>query len=309
MLATFLQIQAAVLALLLALGAVGKAFDSSGAGRGPGSLLPVAAQRPFKFAAVAVEAVLAVVLLVSAGPLGTAARVAAAVVFAGSAFALAAVRRRDPQMSCGCFGGLSSEPVGRRTIARPALLAAAAAGSAAVLPAQSGIAALAALDAASAGLLAAEVAVLAALSPELSAAVARAVRPEPCEVRRVPVARSMRRLRRSAVWRANPVELLSTDPVDVWRQGCWRLLRFDGTRYGRAVDVVYAVELSTRRPRVRAAVIDAGNGVTQAVLGELADAAAEVPLPRTKDGEPHPTGTVRPHRGKVDAEQSADVPG
>src|SRR5690606_16689249 len=145
------------------------------------------------------------------------------------------------------------------------------------------------------GLAGVELGAILALSPELNEAVARVARREPCEVRPVPVRRTMNRLRASDVWRSVPATLDSEkpQPVDVWRNGCWRLFRFDGRRYGRPVHVVFAVELHGRDPQVRAAVIDIGNGATLAVLGEIADDGS-TPLPRNRNGVPQPTNTVLP---------------
>ena len=53
-------------------------------------------------------------------------------------------------------------------------------------------------------------------------------------------------------------------PSDVWREGCWRFVVYPGCARGRAVDIVFAVYLQTRRPPVRVAVLDAD---TDEVLG------------------------------------------
>ncbi|MDA2805738.1 MauE/DoxX family redox-associated membrane protein [Nocardiopsis suaedae] len=288
--AELIQIQPPLVALLLLLGAAAKAVDRTGGG-GPVSLLPGALHRPASAATALLEAALAVLLLSAAGPVGAAAGWAAAGLFAFSAVLLAVVRRRDPQMNCGCFGGLSTEPVGWRTIARAAVLAVAAVGAA--VAGGGGLQALAGLTGAQAAVGAAELAVLAVLSPELREAAVRVFGREACAVRRVPVRRSLARLRRSEVWRANRVVVDGTDPVDVWRHGCWRLMRFTGRRNGRPVDAVFAVELRGRRPRVRAAVSDAETRVTLAVLGEVAEEGG-APLPRTTGGAPQATGTVVP---------------
>ncbi|MDA2813230.1 hypothetical protein O4J56_21470 [Nocardiopsis sp. RSe5-2] len=300
--AELIQIQPPLVALLLLLGAAAKAVDRTGGG-GPVSLLPDALQRPASVATVLLEAVLAVALLAAPAPLGTAAGWAAAAVFTVSAVLLAVVRRRDPQMGCGCFGGLSTEPVGWRAIARAAVLAAAAVGAA--LAGGGGLQAAAGLSGAQAAVGAAELAVLAALSPELREAAVRVFGRESCEVRRVPVRRSLARLRRSEVWRANRVVVDGTEPVDVWRHGCWRLMRFTGRRNGRPVDAVFAVELRGRRPRVRAAVSDAETLVTLAVLGEVAEEGG-APLPRTTGGAPQATGTVVPTGPPEDAAGKAE---
>ncbi|WP_017541009.1 MULTISPECIES: MauE/DoxX family redox-associated membrane protein [Nocardiopsis] len=290
-----IRIQPPVVALLLLLGAAAKAADRSGAG-GPVRLLPGALQRPASAATALLEAVLGAVLLLTAGTAGTAAGWAAAVLFGGAAVLLAVVRRRDPQMGCGCFGGLSTEPVGWRTIARAAVLAAAASGAA--VAGGGGLQVLLGLTGTQAALGAVELGVLVALSPELREAALRVLGREPCALRPVPVRRTLARLHTSDVWRANQVVVEGRGPVDVWRHGCWRLLRFSGHRNGRPVDAVFAVEVRGRRPRVRAAVSDAETGVTLAVLGEVA-AEGGAPLPRTQGGAPQATGTVVPTGARV----------
>ena len=57
---------------------------------------------------------------------------------------------------------------------------------------------------------------------------------------------------------------LRRDAVDVWREGCWRFVVYPGYARGRPVDIVFAVYLQSRRPAVRAAVLDAD---TDEVLG------------------------------------------
>jgi hypothetical protein len=53
-------------------------------------------------------------------------------------------------------------------------------------------------------------------------------------------------------------------PSDVWREGCWRFAVYPGYARGRPVDIVFAIYLQSRRPAVRAAILDAD---TDEVLG------------------------------------------
>ncbi|GHD32371.1 hypothetical protein GCM10007147_35900 [Nocardiopsis kunsanensis] len=248
------EVQLPLLAVLLALAAAAK-LTPRGAGGGLAVLVP---ERLRVASAVAVglsEAVLAVGLLVADGLLGEGSRALTAFLFAGSAAVLLLVRRRAPEAGCGCFGGLSREPVGWRSLTRAGLLSAAALAALGLAPA--GWEVLASFTWAHAAVLGVELLVLASLSPELRVLAARLLRREPCELRRHPLRRSRRRLRRSEVWRTNRPTLLSEEHEDQWRHGCWRFLRHDGLRHGRRVDVVFAVRSGGKRnTAVRATVVD-----------------------------------------------------
>jgi hypothetical protein len=284
------EIQLPVLAVVLLAGAAAKAAARTTRGQGPAALLPERARRPFTYANAAVEALLAVALLLLAGPLGEAARALTFLVFAAALVVLVVVSRRHPELGCGCFGGFSTSPVGRRTLARTVLFGVAAA-STLGLPA-TGMAVLGGLTAGHVGVLAAEAVLLAVLSPEVTGPLSALVRPGPCERREVPAARTLARLRASDVWYANASVVTGAEPVDMWRQGCWRMLRYAGRRNGRAVDVVFAVPVQGRRPVIRAAISDAETGATLAVLGEVAGVATSRLDHRRQ--EPAPTGTVLP---------------
>jgi len=106
-------------------------------------------------------------------------------------------------------------------------------------------------------LLLVELVVLAAVSPEVGEIMVRLGYSEPCEVRRLPVSRTLAALRASAHWRRYKHHLVSTQPVDVWREGCWRYLAFPGLVASRRVEVVFAVYLKPRRAPVRAGIYDA----------------------------------------------------
>jgi hypothetical protein len=105
--------------------------------------------------------------------------------------------------------------------------------------------------------LAFELALLAFLSPELGEIMVRLGYSEPCEVRRMPVGRTMSALHASAQWRKYASQVSAGAPSDVWREGCWRFVLYPGYARGRRVDIVFAVYLQNRRPAIRAAVLDA----------------------------------------------------
>ncbi|MFC7328161.1 MauE/DoxX family redox-associated membrane protein [Marinactinospora rubrisoli] len=280
------EIQLPILAILLLLAAVSKIVTRSPADAGPMTLLPVRVQRPATFATAAVETVLAVLLVTAAGRPGEVARAGTAVLFAVAVVALFRLRRRDPEQGCGCFGGLSTTPVGWRTIARAGLLSVAAL-AALGLPV-SGLESVAGFTTAHAAVLAAELAVLGLLSPELAEIPRRLTHQEPCELREPPLHRTLRRLHDSDVWHMNADVVAAGEPVDVWRQECLRFVRYGGRREGRAVDVVFAVPVDGRRPVIRAVIVDAETGATVATFGTVAGP----PRPRNaSDG-----GTARPGR-------------
>src|SRR3989475_3282456 len=161
------------------------------------------------------------------------------------------MRQRRPDSGCGCFGELSGTPIGLRTIARPGLLCA------------SGVAALGLppmrmpSSPAEAELwlavLAFELALIAFLSPELGEIMVRLGYSEPCELRRMPVGRTMSALHASSQWRRYAGQGSAGAPSDVWREGCWRLVVYPGYARGRPGDIVFAVDLQSPRTPVPAA--------------------------------------------------------
>ncbi|ASU81581.1 hypothetical protein CDO52_01135 [Nocardiopsis gilva YIM 90087] len=268
------DIQLPILVLLLLLGAVAKIADRSPRGSGPVALLPSRFHRRFELANGWLEAVLAVGLLTLTALPGDIARGATAALFLVAALLLFRLRERDPELGCGCFGGLSTTPVGWRTIARALVLAA---GAVSTIGLEStGVVVLAAPTLTHLVAMAAEVVLIAALSPELNELAMRRFHLEPCELREVPLRRTLTRLKASDVWRANTALITEPDaePADVWRHGCWRFIRFAGTRDNRDVDVVFGVHVRGRRPAVRAAISDGETGETLAVLGEVAARSA-----------------------------------
>jgi hypothetical protein len=258
------EVQIPVLAVLLIGGCAAKARRARGArsidaGIGPTGMFPFRLQRPAAIAIFVSEFALGVGLLVTAGRIGAGptalgVRAATAVLFWTAVAALAELRTRRPDVGCGCFGDVSSTPVGWRTITRAALLGAAALASIGVPPLRT-VGSLDRLGEALA-VTAAEFALLAVLSPEIGELMVRLGRAEPCELRRVPVARTLDTLWASASWRRYHRYLITTTPSDVWREGCWRFAVFPGILASRRVEVVFAIYMSGRHAPIRAGVID-----------------------------------------------------
>jgi hypothetical protein len=258
------DLQVPLLACMLLSGCAGKAWrvlrDRTVASAfGPTILLPWRLRKPVMIAMCVTELILGISLLVTAGRLGagppaTAARAGTALFFLVATGILYEVRQRRPDVGCGCFGELSDSPIGLRAIGRAAALSAMAVAAVGAPPlhmpsslAQGGI---------WLGALAAELAVLAALSPEAGQLLIRLGYAEPCELRRLPVARTLSALRASSQWRRYADQVAADLPADVWREGCWRFVVFPGLTQGRPTDVVFAVYLQPRRPPIRVAVLD-----------------------------------------------------
>src|SRR6202035_37859 len=150
----------------------------------------------------------------------TGARIAAAAFFLVAAAALAELRGRRPGLGCGCFGDLSSQPVGWRSLARPLLLTGAALISietpALYLPPRNHGALL------FLGIVCAELALIAVLSPEVSEALLRLGSTAPCALRQLPAERTLAALRRSRQWRQHAQAITTELPIDMWRELCWR---------------------------------------------------------------------------------------
>lgn len=263
MLAVVREIQSPLLAVLLVGGCAAKArlAIAALAGWGPTAMFPLPLRRPTAIAVCVTEFVLGVVLLLTAGNAGAGtpalvARGAATLLFGTAAGALYQLRARRPGAGCGCFGELSRTPVSWRVITRAALLCLAAAAAVGVPPLQMPDSAGGAWLIVAA--VTAELAVLAVLSPEIGQAMTRLSHAEPCELREVPVGRTLAALRASAPWRRYRRLIVAAAPVDVWREGCWRFVVFPGVLASRRVDVVFAVHLAGRGAPVRVGLLDTG---------------------------------------------------
>jgi hypothetical protein len=237
---------------------------------GPTGLFPVYLRRPATVVMYLAELGLGLGLIATAGRLGhagpglpaTLVRTGTALFFLIAVGALNELRQRRPDSGCGCFGELSETPIGLRTIARSGLLCASAIATLGVPPLRMpSSSAQAELWLAA---LAFELALLAFLSPELGEILVRLGYSEPCELRRLPVGRTLSALHGSSQWRRYAGQITTATPVDVWREGCWRFVVYPGVARERHVDIVFAVYLQTRRPAIRAAVLDAD---TDEILG------------------------------------------
>ncbi|MFF5208520.1 MauE/DoxX family redox-associated membrane protein [Streptosporangium sp. NPDC000396] len=260
MLTTIITAQFPVLGALLAAGAFAKVWTVMGdsepgvLGRlGPAVLVTDRWRTPAMLGCAGGEAVLLVGLTTTGHPLF---RWGAVAFFAVSTYVLWELRRRRPDVGCGCFGEVSAIPVGLRSLGRTMVLTAMAAGMA-WTPPISGWSVLTGFTwfqvlAAVGGLL-----VLAVLSPEIEEAAARLRYRAPCEQRPIDPAVTLGRLRSSTAWRSHERLLSSTDPIDSWRELCWRFFVYPGRSHaGDPVDVVFAVYLSGRHPAVRVAMVD-----------------------------------------------------
>jgi hypothetical protein len=264
-LGTAREVQIPILAMLLIGACAAKAqralrTRSIEAAISPTAMFPLRLRKPITIAMCASELAIGGGLVVTAGPLGqggpaAAVRVLTALLFGTAVGALHEVRSRRPDIGCGCFGDLSDTPVSVRTLVRSALLCVAAISSVGVPPLETPTSADQALWLLGTG--GAELALIAVLSPEVGEIMVRLGYAEPCEARRLPVARTLTALRGSGAWRHYQPYLTATEPGDVWREGCWRFAVYPAVVEGLARDVVFAVYLQARRAPVRAAVVDA----------------------------------------------------
>ena len=269
------EVQIPVLAVMLLGGCATKAWRalhsrSAAAGMDATGLVPLHLRRPAVVMLFMAEALLGLGLIGTAGRLGDAAphlgativRTATALFFLVAVGALNELRQRRPDAGCGCFGELSDTPIGLRTIARSGVLCASAVATIGLPPLR--------MPSSSTeaemwlAVLAFELALIAFLSPELGDVLVRLGYSEPCELRRLPVGRTMSALRASSPWRRYASQVSTAEPADVWREGCWRFVLYPGTVSGRRVDIVFAIYLQARRPAIRVAVLDAA---TDEILG------------------------------------------
>ncbi len=262
------EIQIPLLSVMLLSGSAAKfgrvlRVGSVNAGLGPTALFPMRLRRPVAIGMCAAELGCGAALLVTAGGFGrggpaNAVRFATSLLFLVATCALIELRASHPEAGCGCFGDFSTAPVSGRTLARSALLAAAALATIGLPPLR------APHPGAEAGRLlgigVVELVVLAALSPELGEALLRLGYSEPCELRRLPAVRTLTALRRSSQWRRRAGVITADVPVDMWRELCWRYVVFPARVGERDAEVVFAVYLRPHRPAIHAALVDAATG-------------------------------------------------
>ena len=254
-----LTIAAAALPILIAmllLGGVAKLAtaggdaEPGGLGRlGPAVLAPERFRKAAMIGCAVGELGLIAVLLVL--PDQAVARWMPVAFFAVATYVLWDLRRRRPDVGCGCFGEVSAAPIGLRSIGRAAILTAMAVVVAVEGP---GLAALSGWTWMTTAWLAGSLALLLLLSTEIEETVSRLRHRAPCEQRAIPAKRALSRLRSSTAWRSHAPTLMSDEPTDMWRELCWRFFVFparDGS------DIVFAVHLSGRRPAVKSAIVNA----------------------------------------------------
>jgi hypothetical protein len=235
----------------------------------PVGLFPAHLRRPIMIFVFVAELGLGLGLIVTAVKFGrswpalpaTVVRTGTALFFLVAVGVLNEMRQRRPDSGCGCFGELSGTPISLRTIARPGPAMRVRRRHPRPAAAAHAVQAQAELWLA---VLAFELALIAFLSPELGEIMVRLGYSEPCELRRMPVGRTMSALHASSPWRRYAGQVSAGAPSDVWREGCWRFVVYPGYARGRPVDIVFAVYLQSRRPAVRAAILDAD---TDEVLG------------------------------------------
>jgi hypothetical protein len=222
------------------------------------SLFPPRLRRPATMAVCLTELVLGVGLLATAGRVGHGGwadglRLATAFFFLVVMSAVVELREFRPGLGCGCFGDLSSQPPGIRSIIRPGLLAVAVLasvhGGALTLPPPGPRAAL------GLGILVTEFLLVAALSPEAGEVLARLGYTEPCQLRAVPAQRAIASLRHSITWRRYADLVTGDIPADMWRELCWWYVVYPGRDGSQDCDVVFAVEVRPRRPVIHVAVV------------------------------------------------------
>lgn len=266
MLAVVREIDILLLAVLLIGACAAKAWyalrmTTAGAETKATVAFPLMPRRCAVIALCTIEFALGAALLLTAGGAwagkpALAARVAVALLFGTAAGALYVLRASRPDVGCGCFGELSRTPVGWRVVVRAELLFLAALSSVGArpfhMPGSAGQAWFAL------AVIVGELAVLCALSPEVGQLMVRLSHKAPCEVREVPVSRTLSALRASALWRRYRRFLVVTAPVDIWREGCWRFVVYAGVLANRRVDVVFAVHLAGRGVPVRVGMLDSG---------------------------------------------------
>src|SRR5271170_1658626 len=270
MLTAVRELQIPLLAALLLGGCAAKAWRllrtrSLSAPLVPAGLLPLRLRHPVMMTMYATEFALGLGLIATAGKVGaggpglpaTIVRAGTALFFLVAVGALNETRQRRPDVGCGCFGEFSETPIGWRTIIRAGVLCAAAAITIGLPPlgmpsspttAELWLAALAF-----------ELSLIAFLSPEVGEILVRLSYSEPCELRRLPIGRTLTALHSSSQWRRYAGQVCAAAPDDVWREGCWRFVVYPGSARGRRVDIIFAVYLQARRPPIRVAVLDADN--------------------------------------------------
>ncbi|MGI9007918.1 MAG: MauE/DoxX family redox-associated membrane protein [Streptosporangiaceae bacterium] len=261
------DIQVPVLAVMLLGGCSAKAARaihrrSVSAGPGPTALFPLKLRPVAAGTLCSVELGMGIGLILTAGRFGHGTapliRIGTCLLFVVATCALIELRSIRPDIGCGCFGEFSSTPISGRTLARSILLATAAAatiGLPAMMPDQ---------IAAHAGvlllMLLAELALFGLLSPEIRDVLVRIGYSVPCELRVTSPEHTIAALERSKQFRRHTALLARREPLDVWRELCWRYVAYPSRYNGTDAELVFAVYLQQRRPAVLAVLVDAATG-------------------------------------------------
>ena len=268
MLAALRDIQIPLLATMLLGGCSAKLARavqrrSVSAGLGPTALFPLRL-RPWAAATLfTVEFGMGLGLIVTAGRPGigapaTLVRLGTCLLFVVATCALIELRSIRPDIGCGCFGEFSGSPITGRTLARSILLAVAALATVhlpkIMLPHTVG-AALPFVIA-----LFAELALFAFLSPEVREVLVRIGYSAPCELRVLSAEQTIATLHRSAQWRRHAALIANDQPLDTWRELCWRYVAYPSRYNGKDAELVFAVHLQHRRPAVLSVLVDAATG-------------------------------------------------
>ncbi|TDD62965.1 MauE/DoxX family redox-associated membrane protein [Actinomadura rubrisoli] len=189
-------------------------------------------------------------------------RLATAIAFAAATWAVGELRVRRPDAGCGCFGGLSTKRVDRRSVLRAMLFTGAA--TASIGAPLAGLQVLRDVQVQVGLVFTVELALFAALSPELSALLERNGLRDglrggrnrsamPCERRRSPLSETYTALYDSAAWVKHENVLASAVPLDVWREGCWRFVVYPARMDEQDMEIVFAVSTAERDRTVRSA--------------------------------------------------------
>jgi hypothetical protein len=268
MLTTLREVQIPLLAVMLLGGCSAKFVRaiqrrSFSAGLGTTALFPLKL-RPMAAATVStVEFGMGSGLILTAGKFGHGApawsfRLGTCLLFVVATCALIELRSIRPDIGCGCFGEFSSAPITGRTLARSILLAIAALATVGlpwIQPLKSIGAAVPALL-----MFATELALFGLLSPEVRDVLVRIGYSAPCELRVKSEQQTITALQRSAQWRRHAALLAGDQPLDVWRELCWRYIAYPSRYNGRDAELVFAVYLQHRRPAVLSVLVDAATG-------------------------------------------------
>ena len=237
---------------------------SVGAGLGPTALFPLRLRPLAAGVLCAVELSIGIGLIVTAGSFGAGAaarliRISTCLLFVVATCALIELRSIRPDIGCGCFGEFSASPITGRTLARSILLAVAALGTVRLNP----ITRLPRTASAAAPMLimlVAELGLFGLLSPEVRDVLVRIGYSAPCELRMLSQEQTIAALQRSAQWRRHHSLIADEQPVDVWRELCWRYVAYRSRYNGRDTELVFAVYLQNRRPVVLSVLVDAATG-------------------------------------------------